>query len=52
MFEIYHFLRYLITPKLSAYHRDNSLVTDKIPVDRESYDLPELDALPLICFKQ
>jgi hypothetical protein len=49
MLELFHLMRYLTSPDNSEYHRINSIVSDRIPVDRSSDDLPPLDVLPNMC---
>lgn len=51
MFEMHYFYKYLVNATHSSYFRENSIVSDKIPPSRSSFDLPIFGGLPLVCKK-
>jgi hypothetical protein len=49
MYEIHYFYKYLFNNEQAAFNKDNSLLSNKIKTERDSYDLPMFAGLPLVC---
>jgi hypothetical protein len=39
-FEVHHFLKYLVNTDDNNYHKDNSILSDKIPSGRNCKNIP------------